>query len=167
MATLLIDRPGLAYAPELMNPKALRLRLEGYQARGLVQRLFGNIPSQTFFQERQPSSRLKSYLAQAVREYGASQEVSRLAWHAWIQMDRVMHNQLSVPNAFTAMGGQILYTWDKGPHHFELEIFPDAPSEFFYLNRETDEDWDCIYNVDAPITGALIEKLSLFILHDL
>ncbi len=136
-------------------------------ARGLVQKLFGNIPTQIFFQRRAPAERLKSYLAQAVREYGATQEVSRLAWRAWVQMNRTMNDRLSVPNAHTALGGQILYTWDRGAHHFELEIFPDAPSEFFYLNRETDEDWDYIYNVGDQIADALVEKLSLFISHDL
>jgi len=167
MATLSVGRQRVASAPELANPNASKMRLEGYQARGLVQKLFGNIPSQTFFPKRDPAAPLKSYLDQAVREYGATEQVSQLAWRAWVLMNRAMSNQLSVPNAHTAIGGQILYTWDRGAHHFELEIFPDAPSEFFYLNRETDEDWDYIYNVGDQMADALVEKLSLFILHDL
>ena len=56
----------------------------------------------------------------------------------------------------------VMFTWDLGPHHLECEILPEGEVEWFYLNHETDETWDCEATVENAITEGVIEKLQIF-----
>lgn len=112
-------------------------------------------------------NQLLEYLRRAAAERAISWDTATQAWNIWLRLNEIVSERLSVPDAAPALGGQLIYTWDRGEHHLEVEIFPDAPSEFFYLNRETDEDWAADYIIGNAFPGELIEKLQLFIIHDL
>jgi hypothetical protein len=107
------------------------------------------------------------YLRRVVRDSVVDTDTADLGRQMWSELSKAANGRLRVPNAAPALGGQLLYTWDRGAHHLEVEIFPDAPSEFFYLNRETDEDWAADYNVGDSLPDGLLEKLYFFIVHDL
>lgn len=83
-----------------------------------------------------------------------------LAWHLiWDASDRKM----PIPVACTGPDGRLLYTWDHGEHHLELEFIPKMPAEFFYKNRRTRELWGEDYLVGDPIPPEAGKKLKSFI----
>ena len=70
---------------------------------------------------------------------------------------------LPLPSACTGPDGQIMYSWDKNEHHFEVEILPNKPMEFFYKNRLTGELWGEVYILSEPLSNEVLEKLNLLI----
>jgi hypothetical protein len=72
-----------------------------------------------------------------------------------------MGNLLSVPDACPGPDGQLLYTWDHGDHHLELELFPDAPAEFFYENDTTGDVWEATYIVGKSVPAGAMDKLRI------
>jgi hypothetical protein len=69
---------------------------------------------------------------------------------------------LPIPAACTGPDGQMLYTWDRGKHHLELEIIPGQSAEYFYRDRETGELWGEDYTIGDPLSPDAIRKLKLF-----
>lgn len=55
------------------------------------------------------------------------------AWPVWQEVK----DTLPMPNAGVGPDGELLYTWDKGAHHYEIEVFPDGRKEYFYMHRQT------------------------------
>jgi hypothetical protein len=90
----------------------------------------------------------------------ATAELSVRAWHQILTASR---GQMPVPAACTGPDGQMLYAWDHGRHHLELEIFPDRAAEFFYKDRETRELWGEDYSVGGPLPDEALKKVKLFI----
>lgn len=54
------------------------------------------------------------------------------------------------PAACTGPHGEMFYSWDKGPHHLEVEITPRGLTEWFYRNRDTGEFYSLIKHL-VPI----------------
>jgi hypothetical protein len=85
------------------------------------------------------------------------------AWNAWIIVWEATGFALPIPAACTGPDGQILYSWDNDQHHFELEIIPEQPAEFFYKNRGTGELWGEDYNIGDSLSNEACQRLKLFI----
>lgn len=93
-------------------------------------------------------------------------ETASLAALAWNLIQEASEGKASVPAACTGPDGQMLYSWDCGRHHLELEIYPNKPAEFFYKDRQTRELWGEDYNVGDPIPDEAVEKFRLFAKRD-
>jgi hypothetical protein len=89
--------------------------------------------------------------------------MARLALRAWALFWAGTHYRLPTPDACPGPSGDILYTWDRESHHFELEVFPEGPAELFYANRATGELWGCDYIPGQPISEEVRSKLRLFV----
>jgi len=85
---------------------------------------------------------LKTYLDRIQLDGFISVEVKRKALLMWQRLYSVLGARLSVPDACPDEDGQILYTWDRGEHHFEVEIAPDGDVGFFYMNRIQLSSWE-------------------------
>lgn len=89
---------------------------------------------------------------------------ANLARSVWMEILCVSNNRMPVPAACTGPDGQILYAWDKGRHHLEVEIFADQPAEFFYRDSDTGELWGEDHAITGgPLPSEVAEKLELFI----
>jgi hypothetical protein len=110
-----------------------------------------------------PTRRLEHYLRYLSRSGELSTDTALFAWRAWNQLRKATSYSLPVPDASPGPNGQLLYTWDRGEHHFELEIFPDGAGEFFYRNRASGRLWDTEYVVGQPVPQGVVDKLALFL----
>jgi hypothetical protein len=81
---------------------------------------------------------------------------------AWGLISAVMDHLIPVPSASAGPDGEILFVWNRGNYHLELEILPDGPAEFFYRNRATHEVWDAEYQIGKPLSLDTLAKLYLF-----
>jgi hypothetical protein len=106
---------------------------------------------------------LIDYLDRITADSLVTPQMARLAWDAWNRASAATGNALRVPDACPGPDGALLYTWDRGEHHFELEIFPNAPAEFFYRNRHTGELWECEYVVGESLPSDVLARLQLFL----
>ncbi|MBA3442037.1 MAG: UPF0175 family protein [Pyrinomonadaceae bacterium] len=88
------------------------------------------------------------------------------AWQAWEELLVATSHGLPVPDAAPGPDGELLFAWDRGEHHLELEVFPTTPVEFFYLNRVTDAVWGYDHIIGAVLPQVMLDKLSLFVSHE-
>jgi hypothetical protein len=108
---------------------------------------------------------LRRFLDEAQEQAVAltTSRIADLAWQAWCSIVANTHELMPVPFAGIGPDGAILFTWDNNENHLELEIFADAPAEFFYRNRRTNEAWECEYVIGGEIPREAIKKISLFL----
>ena len=106
--------------------------------------------------------RLAYYLGTVSNAGDISHEAATTALIVWNEISKTLR-ALPVPDAAPGPEGQLLYTWNRGEHHLELEIFPEAPAEFFYYNRASEETWQEDYRVGEPLSEAALARLSLFL----
>ena len=91
-------------------------------------------PPHSEFQLLRRVQGLVNYLYQIVDQELVTPRLARMAWEAWAALSNSMNNALLVPDACPGPNGELLYSGDRDEHHLELEIFLDAPAEFFYEN---------------------------------
>lgn len=96
------------------------------------------------------------------REPIVSKQTADLARKAWWLLWQETGYLLPVPSACTGPDEQILYSWDKGEHHFEVEIIPGKPMEFFYRDRKTGDLWGEEYTLGDSLPAEAVKKLKLF-----
>jgi hypothetical protein len=92
-----------------------------------------------------------------------SKRVASLAAIAWFECSEATGYALPIPAACTGPDGQMFYSWDRGEHHFELEIASDGEGTFFYRNRESGDLWVEDYRPDEGIAADAVQRLKLFI----
>lgn len=105
-------------------------------------------------------AKLYGYLEQVAAEGLISRRLSTSAWEAWKTLADAMPD---VPNACPGPDGSLLFTWDRGEHHLELEFYPDELPSFFYANRDTSALWEAEYDAGQPLNSEIRAKLALFI----
>jgi len=91
-----------------------------------------------------------------------SPDTALLAVRAWRLIWAASNGKMPIPAACTGPDGQMLYAWDQGRHHLELEIIPQRPAEFFYKDRETRELWGEDYTIGDPIPAEAVERFKFF-----
>lgn len=106
---------------------------------------------------------LIDYLDQITADSQVTPQLARLAWDAWNSLSAATGNSLPVPDACPGSEGELLYTWDRDEHHLELEIFPAAPAEFFYRNRQTGDLWECEHVIGQPLPSEALARLQVLI----
>lgn len=120
-------------------------------------------PAPTEFQLVRRVQGLVDYLNGIADQELVTPRVARLAWQAWTALSNSLSNALLVPDACPGPNGELLYTWDREGHHLELEIFPDAPAEFFYENDGSGEVWESAYVIGEPVPPEALDRLRLFV----
>jgi len=101
---------------------------------------------------------LREYLYKVTSEARAS-----IAYSIWEYLNKTII-KLEVPDIGVGPNDQLMYIWDNGPHHFELEMLSDGTNEIFYRNRVTGELWNSSYTENGVISNKGIEKLNLFLI---
>jgi hypothetical protein len=107
--------------------------------------------------------RLFNYLVQIITAKEIAGDTANRAWKAWENLSKASDKTLSAPDAAPGPNGELLYTWDKAEHHFELEVFPTGGAEFFYRNRTSGELWDAEYDFSQTPSEEVKTKLRFFI----
>lgn len=87
---------------------------------------------------------------------------AKKSWDLWLAVRKAAGSSLPIPSAGTGPDGVMFYSWDKGDHHLEAEIFPDRDTEFFYRNRRTGDLWGEDH-AGGALPAVLLDKLSLFV----
>jgi hypothetical protein len=106
--------------------------------------------------------KLKRFLRAAVRSGEVTDATRQLAWSAWTSLAKITSRKLIVPDVGIGPDGQILFSWNRNNHHFEMEVFPSGIAELFYLNFDTNEDWEAEYQIGDVFPGDAYNKLALF-----
>jgi hypothetical protein len=105
---------------------------------------------------------LKSVSTQGVHPL-ITRDTAKKARRAWWVAWEATGFALPIPAACTGPDGQLLYVWDRGRHHLELEIIPGQPAEWFYRDRQSGQLWGEDYRIGDPLPVGAVEKLRFFI----
>ena len=62
-------------------------------------------------------------------------KAARALWSFFLEREPA----IDVPHAGPTEDGGLLMVWDKGRHHFELEVAPSGRYDWFYRDRDTDK----------------------------
>jgi len=108
--------------------------------------------------------KLQKFLDSSTRSGQITDATRRLAWLAWTSLAKIASRKLLVPDAGIGPDGQVLFSWNRNDHHFEIEIFPSGLAEIFYLNFETDEVWEGEYRIGDSFPLEISSKLPLFLI---
>jgi hypothetical protein len=87
------------------------------------------------------------------------------AWQTWEKLKEYFSSKglsLEVPDACPGENDNFMYTWSKGEHYLECEIFGNKEIEFFYQNRNTSEVWGEDTSLEKEFSAAVFEKAALF-----
>ncbi|MBD1929794.1 hypothetical protein H6F74_26690 [Trichocoleus sp. FACHB-90] len=133
----------------------------------LLQSLEWNI--QKHQEERQEE--LQHYLdslrleARATEEAEFTVSVINTAWQVWEKLRKHFLKQslcLEVPDACPGKSDNFMYTWSRGEHYFECEIFGNSEVEFFYRNRNSSELWGEDTTLEKEFSTDIFAKASIF-----
>ncbi|WP_414528758.1 hypothetical protein [Nodularia chucula] len=124
----------------------------------------------TFEEENQQRhQKLLDYIQSLHSEAIAGEEteftlsVLKKAEQVWDNLRSVFSSQnkcLEVPDACPGYNDNFMYTWSKGEHYLECEIFGSGEVEFFY--RTNNDVWGEDIKVGQEFSTAIIEKVALF-----
>ena len=84
---------------------------------------------------------------------GNVQEIERL----WDCLRRQVPDRLGFPHATATESGDLVMAWDRGSHHFEIEVFHDGRYDWFYLDRSSGER---VGEEDHPLGTCSPEMIS-------
>lgn len=98
------------------------------------------------------------YLSQMTARGKLSRAVTEAALALWGFMQLHVPG-IEVPHAGPTQDGGLLMVWDKGRHHFELEVSPSGRYDWFYRDRQTDNYW----GAEDRTVGDYSQELKTFI----
>lgn len=103
--------------------------------------------------------------AKSTRGSEFTELVIDIAWEVWEKLRNHFHLIgwcLEVPDACPGQKDNFMYTWSKGEHYFECEIFGSKEVEFFYRNRNSSEVWGEDTTLEHEFSTAILVKAALF-----
>jgi hypothetical protein len=112
-----------------------------------------------------PQIKLKDYLDSFTPSAG--EDFMSYCWHIWtycagyflVEKAQV----LEVPDACIGEDNKsFMFTWERGEHYLECEIFIDRGIEFFYKNNKTNEMICEGGSLMGGFPNTILEKMSLF-----
>ena len=178
MATFTLATPNSSF---VRNPAKTPISLEGQEGKQLnyqINQVSDNIKSdesiqrllKTFEEDNQRRhQRLLDYIQSLRSEVNASGEteftlsVLEKADQVWKDLRSVFSSKnkcLEVPDACPGYNDNFMYTWSKGEHYLECEIFGSGEVEFFY--RTNNDVWGEDIKIGQDFSTAIIEKVALF-----
>ncbi len=158
----------------LIDPSSVLPQIEVFSTTTISRELPGkskDIPAyanraEIVLREQSRAQRLQFFLSDLARSESVEHDTAIMAWRTWLALAEVMAHKLPVPDVAAGVDKQILFSWNSGEHHFELEIYPSGMGEFFYLNYQTDKTWEEEYHIGDLISADVINYLKLFSLYD-
>lgn len=105
------------------------------------------------------------WLEETAKRGGITAKTFLNARRLWKALKDYFGNDFKVPAQAAGPDGQLLWTWDKKDHHFEIEFCSEGEPEttdYFYRNRRKGfmpKGW----LVETPIAGAIPEKAYVFL----
>ena len=163
------------------NPAKTPISLEGQEGKQLnyqINQVSDNIKSDESIQRllksfeednQQRHQRLLDYIQSLRSEVNTSGEtgftlsVLEKADQVWKNLRSVFSSKnkcLEVPDACPGYNDNFMYTWSKGEHYLECEIFGSGEVEFFY--RTNNDVWGEDIKIGQDFSTAIIEKVALF-----
>ena len=118
--------------------------------------------TEIILREQARVQRLQLFLKDLVRQEDVEHYTATVAWRAWRTLSEDLVGTLPVPDVAAGADRQILFSWNSGEHHFELEIYPSGLGEFFYLNYESDATWEEEHTMGEPVSQDVSHFLALF-----
>ncbi|MHB9026209.1 MAG: hypothetical protein ACYC7E_18885 [Armatimonadota bacterium] len=109
--------------------------------------------------------KLHGYLLKLREDKLVSKPVYEFALNAWNLVSKAISETkglLPVPDASYGPEGEILYTWDKGSQHMEIEITTEQTAELFYYNRETGQQWYSEFKSGSQLPADAIDYFGAF-----
>lgn len=76
--------------------------------------------------------RLYRYLKK-VEDENILPETTLFAWLTYLAIYNLADGQIRIPDAGNGPNGEMMFSWNTGDHHFEVEIFPNGTIEFFAM----------------------------------
>ena len=114
---------------------------------------------------RAPVTRLWRYIEEAQKANSVAADVAAAARQMWTKLSAATGNQLPLPDACPGPDGDLLYTWDRGDHHLEVEIELGTAPTAFYWNRRTGETWEADLEESSPVPEEVLSRLKVFLSH--
>lgn len=90
-----------------------------------------------------------------------SEDVFNCASRVWTKINLLDLN-LEVPDACPGYRDNLMFTWLKGEHYLECEVFGNGIVEFFYFNKESEQTYSEDTEINAKLSAEILEKLNLF-----
>lgn len=112
--------------------------------------------------DAQREAGLADYLAAIQSDALIAEPMRVRAQNLWEQLKGVAGPSLRVPGAMPGPDGELLLAWGDDEHHFEAELIPGGPTEFFYANEKTKEVWSSEVDAGGPLDSETIRILRLF-----
>jgi hypothetical protein len=103
--------------------------------------------------------------AKSTGESEFTELVIHMAWQVWERLrSHFLSNDLclEVPDACPGQRDNFMYTWSKGEHYFECEIFGSGEVEFFYRNRNSSEVWGEDTTLEQEFSTNILDRAALF-----
>jgi hypothetical protein len=98
----------------------------------------------------QMEDRIAAYLRKRVTDHSITAPTAALAVQM-LQAVREATPQLPEPDASATCEGDVLFTWDRGEHHLELQVYDDGAGDLFYRDRETGEIEGGAFHLGSPL----------------
>jgi hypothetical protein len=106
--------------------------------------------------------RLFQFLQKLMRSGEVPTATADVAWRTWNQLKTQAAGPLLVPDASGGPNGGLLFFWDQGEHHLELEFLADGEVEFFYRNRRTGTLWGADHHNGQPFAEEILSHVAFF-----
>lgn len=74
----------------------------------------------------------------AAPEGGLAPARARQVRELWQTLERIGEG-VPPPYAAATEAGGLSMTWDRGRHHFEIEVLPDGTYDWFYMDRHSED----------------------------
>ena len=110
---------------------------------------------------------LRRYVEETRRNRLISDDTARVALQTWANLQAATDGSLSVPNAAPGDDGHLMFAWDKGRHHLEIEFASGALPSLFYADRtDFSSSWEMeLISAASTSDGRLVKTLARFQVH--
>ena len=112
--------------------------------------------------EDNKAKRLEGLLSDGQQAGEISEATLNQSMTIWHNIKGIIPGILAAPSLDFMSEGRVLLTWNQGEHHLDIEIIPNAPIEFFYRNRNTDETWEYEYEAGAKLPHEVFQYINKF-----
>lgn len=99
--------------------------------------------------------KLKQYLDEAVKFGEIKQSTSELALQALSSLPIT----LPIPDTGIIPDG-VLFMWDKGVHHGEIEVYASGRAKLFYINAKTNYELEREFIVGKSVPRKLVDNFK-------
>jgi len=102
--------------------------------------------------------KLKSYLDEAVK-FG---EIKKFTSELALQALQALPDALPIPDASIVSDGVVLFTWDKGVHHGEMEVYPNSRGLLLYINAKTNYELEREFIIGKSVPKKFVDNFKFF-----